>query len=113
MEEWLNEDNLPFTVAVACAAIALVYLAVKQSGPKLLPWQAAGAKFLDKTRQSVKIIRRTQISHDVCRIRFGLPSETPVLGKYRIPFAYRLHTNCIRSHRGGFKMAPRRQNRQM
>lgn len=37
-------------------------------------------KFLNKTRQTVKLIKKEYVSHDTIRFRFGLPSSAPVLG---------------------------------
>ncbi|EOD13334.1 NADH-cytochrome B5 reductase [Emiliania huxleyi CCMP1516] len=39
-----------------------------------------GAKFLNKSRQTVTLGERTNISHDTVRFRFVLPDATPVLG---------------------------------
>jgi len=77
----LTEGDMALVSAVvALAAIAAAYLAYQMSGPSLLPWQANGKIFLNKQRQTVKVLRRTQISHDVCRLRFELPADSPVLG---------------------------------
>lgn len=67
-----NDPMVAAAVAlgVACVLIAL-FMALGGGSKK---------KFLNKTRQTVTLGSRTNLSHDVVRFRFNLPKETPVLG---------------------------------
>jgi len=62
-------------VLAAIAVVALTAVLFLLMGSK-----KPGAKFLNKSRQTVTLGERIQLSHDTLRLRFTLPKATPVLG---------------------------------
>ena len=76
-------DAPPAAVAAAVAVVLLsLYLVLKPSGGRAFRgWKAGpGGVFLSKQRVAVPLVARTQMSPDVVRFRFGLPTPTTVLG---------------------------------
>ena len=64
-------------VAAVIVILSIVFLVSMRGGGGGKP---RGAKFLNKSRQTVTLGERTNISHDTVRLRFVLPKATPVLG---------------------------------
>lgn len=64
-------------VAAVIVILSIVFLVSMRGGGGGKP---RGAKFLNKSRQTVTLGERTNISHDTVRFRFVLPDATPVLG---------------------------------
>lgn len=61
------------TIALVALVALVVYMIYNQRKPGLTP-------FLDGSRQTVTLIDKMEISHDVRRFRLGLPSSTMMLG---------------------------------
>jgi len=64
-------------VAAVIVILSIAFLVSMRGGGGGKP---RGAKFLNKSRQTVTLGERTNISHDTVRFRFVLPDATPVLG---------------------------------
>jgi len=64
-------------ISVAIVLLTIVFFAMR-SGPAAK--KRPTAKFLDKSRQTLTLGERINISHDTVRFRFVLPDATPVLG---------------------------------
>ena len=70
-------------VVLAVAALTSWFILFwrKNKKAKLLPYKAEGETFLSTAeRQTVRLVARENITHDVRRFRFALPKSKPVLG---------------------------------
>lgn len=65
-------------VAAGLVVLSTLFLLMKMMGGKKKFLDAEGAKKGKKLK--VKLIKRTQLSHDTVRFRYELPSSAPILG---------------------------------
>mmetsp|Transcript_23033 Transcript_23033/g.63047 ORF Transcript_23033/g.63047 Transcript_23033/m.63047 type:complete len:274 (-) Transcript_23033:567-1388(-) len=65
--------------SVALVILTVIFFAIN-GAPAKKKKPSSSAKFLSKSRQSLTLGERTNISHDTVRFRFILPEEKPVLG---------------------------------
>ena len=84
MDDAKNYEPTPSSVVVlAVAALTSWFILFwrKNKKAKLLPYKAEGETFLSTAeRQTVRLVAKENITHDVRRFRFALPKSKPVLG---------------------------------
>lgn len=77
-----GNDLMPVALAVGAVAVGAVYwlMSSKADGEGGGSGKAKGKPFLDKSRQTVKLIKKDELSPDTFRFRFALPDEKTMLG---------------------------------
>jgi cytochrome-b5 reductase len=84
-----NPENLPILAVTATSMLlgtaVLLYVVAKHGNKKQDNGSSSnnnkrGQNFLNRTRQSVKLIEKIIISHDTRLFRFGLPNKSDCLG---------------------------------
>ena len=84
MDDVKNYEPTPSSVvllAVAALTSWFILFWRKNKKAKLLPYKAEGETFLSTAeRQTVRLVAKENITHDVRRFRFALPKSKPVLG---------------------------------